>query len=153
MFHQVDFRIPNTPEGIKLIQDIRLHLNRDKWKSVRARTRGPRPPGDHEQCPREDATGFAVYLQQSEAVKELETRHATRDLANGDRRRKSAEKETREHLRTEDKLLADILKLEEMIVDHVTVMAYRRKANKILGGATIILGSLVVGLALFLMFA
>jgi hypothetical protein len=153
MFHQVDFRVPNNAAGQVFIDQLRYYLNRDKWKSVRARTRGPRPPGDNEQCPREDATGFAIYLQESEAVKEHETKHARGRLASEDRLRARMQAEVARSTSTESKLMTDIIKLEEGIVDHITMMAYQRKAIKVLGGATIILGSLVVGLALFLMFA
>ena len=70
MYHQVDFRVENSEEGRNFIQQLRTYINREKWGTVRARTRGPREPGPNTQCELKDATGFAVYLTESDAVKE-----------------------------------------------------------------------------------
>jgi hypothetical protein len=63
----VDFRIPNDAEGRKCIKLMRKYINRDKWRCVNARPRGPRSQFDHDTL-RKGCKGFGVYLHKSKAV-------------------------------------------------------------------------------------
>ncbi|GAF70528.1 unnamed protein product [marine sediment metagenome] len=70
--HGVHFRVPNDINGRKFIENLRLFKNKERIGRISALTRGPRPPGSSVQCERSKATGFAIYLHDSEALNEWE---------------------------------------------------------------------------------
>jgi hypothetical protein len=67
---KVDLRVPNTPKGLRFIDDLRKYANRDRWSEIAARPRGGGKQnrsrsGDMK---RETARYFGIYFRKSNAM-------------------------------------------------------------------------------------
>jgi hypothetical protein len=63
---KVDLRVPNTPKGLRFIDDLRKYANRDRWGEIAARPRGGERSRSGD-CKRATAHYFGIYFRQSPA--------------------------------------------------------------------------------------
>lgn len=120
--HEVHFRVPNTKEGRKFIDNLRRWKNKERIGKIDALTRGPRPSGPSTQADRKTCKGFAIYLRESKGLREEKYKRENARWEEHEKTERAFHRVVKEHHEYKDeaeKLQAEMYEENQKILEKI----------------------------------